>query len=163
MAHKSEVGGVKVGVEQARIEAACEAMAANLVAHDIVPDGFLVQEMVQGGIEMILGFARDPQLGPAVLLGLGGVTAELFEDVALRLLPIGREDAEAMIAELKARKLLEGFRGAPPGDIAALVDAVLAFATMAGALGDRLKEAEINPLFVLPHGVKAADGLVLLT
>src|SRR5271157_723303 len=163
VAHKSEVGGVKVGVEQAHIEAACETMAANLRNHGIVPDGFLVQEMVRGGIEMILGFARDPQLGPAVLLGLGGVTAELFEDVAIRLLPIGREDAEAMIGELKARKLLAGFRGAPPGDIPALVDAVLAFAMMAQTLGDRLQEAEINPLFVLPHGVKAADGLVLLT
>ena len=163
VAHKSEVGGVKVGVEQAHIEAACEAMASNLHNHGIVPDGFLIQEMVRGGIEMILGFARDPQLGPAVLLGLGGVTAELFEDVAIRLLPIGRADAEAMVGELKARKLLEGFRGAPPGDIPALVDAVLAFATMAQTLGDRLQEAEINPLFVLPQGVKAADGLVLLT
>jgi acyl-CoA synthetase (NDP forming) len=163
VAHKSEVGGVKVGVEQAEIEATCATMTASLRDHHIVPDGFLVQEMVRGGIEMILGFVRDPQLGPAVLLGLGGVTAELFEDVSMRLLPIAREDAEAMIAELKARKLLEGFRGAPPGDIAALVDAVLAFARMAEALGERLMEAEINPLFVLPHGVKAADGLVLLT
>ncbi len=163
VAHKSEVGGVKVGVEQTNIEAACAAITADLRDHGIVPDGFLVQEMVRGGIEMILGFVRDPQLGPAVLLGLGGVTAELFEDVSMRLLPIAREDAEAMIAELKARRLLEGFRGAPPGDIPALVDAVLAFARMAEALGERLKEAEINPLFVLPHGVKAADGLVLLT
>lgn len=162
VAHKSEVGGVKVGVAPADVAAVCEAMTTNLRTHGIVPEGFLIQEMVRGGTEMILGFNRDPQLGPSILLGLGGVTAELFEDVAIRLLPIGRGDAEAMIDELKARKLLEGFRGAPPGDINALVEAVLAFATMANALGDRLQEAEINPLFVLPRGVKAADGLVLL-
>jgi acyl-CoA synthetase (NDP forming) len=117
---------------------------------------------VRGGVEMILGFHRDPQLGPAVLLGLGGVTAELFEDVSIRLLPIGRSDAEAMVGELKARKLLAGFRGAPPADVPALVDAVLAFAGLAESLGARLVEAEINPLFVLPKGVRAADGLVVL-
>jgi acetate---CoA ligase (ADP-forming) len=118
--------------------------------------------MVRGGVEMILGFHRDPQLGPAVLLGYGGITAELFEDVAIRLLPIGRTDAQAMVNELKARKLLLGFRGAPPCDVPALIEAVLAFARMAQALGSRLEEAEINPLFVLPHGVLAADGLVVL-
>ena len=118
-----------------------------------------MQEMVRGGVETILGFHRDPQLGPAVLLGLGGVMAEVFKDVAIRLLPIGRADAEAMVGELKARKLLAGFRGASAADVPALVDAVLAFAGMAESLGDRLVEAEINPLFVLPQGVRAADGL----
>ncbi len=160
--HKSEVGGVKVGVAPDGVAAAIDAMTASLAARGIVPEGFLVQEMVRGGVEMILGFHRDPQLGPAVLLGLGGVTAELFEDVAIRLLPIGRTDAESMVGELKARKLLAGFRGAPPADVAALVDAVLAFAAMAESLGERLLEAEINPLFVLPLGVRAADGLVVL-
>ena len=152
VAHKSDVGGVKLGVAPAEVGATCRAMAASLQARGIVPEGFMVQEMVRGGVEMILGFHRDPQLGGAVLLGLGGVTAELFDDVAIRLLPIGRTDAEAMVGELKAHKLLTGFRGAPPGDIAALVDAVVAFAAMADQLGDRLVEAEINPLFVLPQG-----------
>ena len=160
--HKSEVGGVKVGVAPDGVGAAIEAMNASLQSRGIIPEGFLVQEMVRGGVEMILGFHRDPQLGPAVLLGLGGVTAELFEDVSIRLLPIGRSDAEAMVGELKARKLLAGFRGAPPADVPALVDAVLAFAGLAESLGARLVEAEINPLFVLPKGVRAADGLVVL-
>jgi hypothetical protein len=88
----------------------------------------------------------------------------LFEDVALRLLPIARADAEAMVEELKAARLLRGFRGAPPADIPALVDAVVAFAAMAGAAGERLLEAEINPLFVLPEGqgARAVDGLAVL-
>ncbi len=160
--HKSEVGGVRVGVAPGGVDEAIGAMAASLQAQGIAPEGFLVQEMVRGGVEMILGFHRDPQLGPAVLLGLGGVTAELFEDVAIRLLPVGRGDAQAMVGELRAARLLAGYRGAPPLDVPALVDAVLAFAAMAEGLGERLLEAEINPLFVLPHGVRAADGLVVL-
>ena len=162
VAHKSEIGGVKVGVGLSQVAAICEAMEANMRQQSIVPDGFLIQEMVRDGVEMILGFSRDPQLGPSVLLGFGGVTTELFEDVAIRLLPIDRAEAESMIGELKARKLLQGFRGAPPCDVAALVDAVLAFATLASTLDERLDEAEINPLFVLPQGIKAADGLVVL-
>jgi hypothetical protein len=128
------------------------------------PGGFLVQEMVSGGVELILGFHRAPQLGPAVLLGTGGVAAEIFQDTAIRLPPFGPADAEAMIGELKGVALLEGFRGRPRCDFAALAAAVAAFAGMVLALGDRLEEAEINPLFVLPEGqgVLAADGLVVL-
>ncbi len=160
--HKSDVGGVRVGVAPDAVAAAIAAMTDTLRGHGVTPEGFLVQEMVRGGVEMILGFHRDPQLGPAVLLGLGGTTAELFEDVAIRLLPLGRADAEAMVGGLRAHRLLAGYRGAPPLDVPALVDAVLAFAAMAETLGERLLEAEINPLFVLPQGVRAADGLVVL-
>ena len=127
-------------------------------------EGFLVQERVRGVAELILGFHRDPQLGPVILLGAGGVAAEVFQDATLRLLPISRSDAEAMVDELKSARLLRGYRGAAPADVAAVVDAVLAFAAMAQAAGDRLLEAEINPLFVLPEGqgVRAADGLAVL-
>jgi len=120
--------------------------------------------MVAGGTEMILGFHRDPQLGPAVLLGMGGVAAELFNDTVLRLLPLSRRDAQDMVQALKTRPLLEGYRGRPPADMPALVDAILAFAAMAAELDGKLAEAEINPLFVLPagQGVKAADGVVIL-
>ena len=98
------------------------------------------------------------------LLGAGGVLAELTEDSAIRLLPLADRDAGEMIDELKITKLLSGYRGARKGDLEALEQAVLALATMAEALGDRLVEAEINPLFVLPEGegVAAADGLVVL-
>lgn len=165
IAHKSDLGGVKVGLTAEQVPEACDAMLERLRAAGApVPEGFLVQERIRGGVEMILGFHRDPQLGPVILLGAGGVAAELFQDTALRLLPIARADAEAMVEELKAARLLRGYRGAPPADIPALVDAVMGFAAMADAAGERLLEAEINPLFVLPdgQGARAVDGLAVL-
>lgn len=164
-AHKSELGGVRVSITAQDIPAACAEMRESLRrAGAPEPDGFLVQELVRDGIEIILGLRRDPQLGPVLLLGMGGVTAELIEDVSVRLLPITRDDAEQMVAELRTTRLLTGFRGAPPRDRAALLDAVMAFAGMAAAFGDRLVEAEINPLLVLPEGrgVRAVDGLAVL-
>ena len=163
--HKTEVGGVAVGVKPEEVAGRCEAMAAAVrraTAKEI--EGFLVQELVQGGTELILGFHRDPQLGPTILLGMGGVTTELFKDTAIRLLPVGRSDAASMVDELKSGALLKGFRGRPKGDLDALASAIMAFSRMALTLGERLIEAEINPLFVLPEGqgVRAADGLVVL-
>jgi acetate---CoA ligase (ADP-forming) len=122
--------------------------------------------MVSGGTEMILGFHRDP-LGAALLLGHGGVTAELFKDTAMRLLPPdGLTPGEAidLAQSLKTWPLLDGYRGRPKADVDALVQTIVAFSQMAVQLGDRLIEAEINPLFVLPegHGVRAADGIVVL-
>lgn len=127
-------------------------------------DGFLVQEQIVGGVEMILGFNRDPQLGSYLLLGAGGVTTELYKDVALRLLPLSRDSARSMIDEIKSGALLKGFRGKPKADVEALIDAILAFAGMVETLDGRLKEAEINPVFVLPEGqgVRAGDSLIVL-
>jgi hypothetical protein len=106
---------------------------------------------------------RDPQLGPAIVLGSGGVMAEVRPDVVFRLLPIGRADADAMVAALAIRPLLDGWRGRPRADVGALIDAILAFADLCMGLGAKLKEAEINPLFVRPQGqgVAAGDGLVV--
>jgi len=133
----------------------------------IVPKRFLVQEMVSGGTELILGMHRDP-LGTAVLLGMGGITAELFKDTTMRLLPpkggLSREEALDLAQQLKTWPLLDGFRGRPKADVEALVSAIVAFSQMAVQMGDRLIEAEINPVFVLPEGqgVWAADGVVVL-
>ena len=163
--HKSEVGGVQVNLAPGEVPLAGEQiLAAVAKASGITPDGLLVQEMQGGGVELILGFHRDPQLGPSILLGMGGVTAELLKDTAVRLLPVTRDDAQAMVRELKTFPLLDGYRGKPPCDIEAVVEAILSFAAMARSLGERLREAEINPLFVLPRGqgVRAADGLLLL-
>lgn len=163
--HKTEVGGVAVNVKPEEVAGRCEAMAAAVKrVTDKEIEGFLVQELVQGGAELILGFHRDPQLGPTILLGMGGVTTELFKDTAIRLPPISRHDTISMVDELKSGALLKGFRGRPKGDLDALASAIMAFAGMALALGERLVEAEINPLFVLPEGqgVRAADGLVVL-
>lgn len=166
--HKSDVGGVAVGLTPQTIAAQLARMADEVAAKaGARPERFLVQEMVSGGVELILGMHRDA-LGTAVLLGMGGITAELFNDTTMRLLPpqggLTRTEALAMIRALKTWPLLDGFRGRPKADVQALADAVVAFASMAAHLGDRLLEAEINPIFVLPQGqgVRAADGVAVL-
>ena len=163
--HKTEVGGVALGLSEHSIGQALEDMRRVVTQKaGFAPERFLVQEMVSGGHELILGFHRDPQLGPALLLGMGGVSAELLRDTSMRLLPISRNDADAMLRELKTFALLDGYRGAPKADVNALVDCILAFADMATTLGTKLQEAEINPLRVLAEGqgVRAVDGLTLL-
>jgi acyl-CoA synthetase (NDP forming) len=166
--HKSDVGGVAVNLSPEAVGPRLTAMAAEVHARTgLTPSRFLVQEMVAGGTELILGLHRDP-LGTAILLGMGGVTAELFKDTAMRLLPaqggLSHEDALGLARALKTWPLLDGFRGRPKADVDALVSAIVAFSQMAAQLGDRLVEAEINPLFVLPagQGVRAADGVAVL-
>jgi acyl-CoA synthetase (NDP forming) len=166
--HKSDVGGVAVGLRAEQIGSRLTEMAAQVERQTgVQPQRFLVQEMVAGGTELILGLHRDV-LGTAVLLGMGGVTAELFKDTTMRLLApqgsLSREEALSMARELKTWPLLDGFRGRPKADVEALVDAIVAFSAMAAQLGDRLVEAEINPVFVLPQGqgVRAADGVAVL-
>jgi acyl-CoA synthetase (NDP forming) len=166
--HKTEIGGVAIGLTPETVGARLTAMAAEVEAKaGVRPQRFLVQQMVSGGTELILGMHRDP-LGTAILLGMGGVTAELFKDTTMRLLPpegaLSRADALAMAKELKTWPLLDGFRGRPKLDVDALVDAIVAFSKMTAQLGDRLVEAEANPVFVLPQGqgVRAADGVVVL-
>ena len=166
--HKSDVGGVAVNLTVEDVGARLGAMADAVHAQARVrPDRFLVQEMVAGGTELILGMHRDA-LGTAILLGMGGVTAELFKDTTMRLLPprggLSRDEALSMAQELKTWPLLDGFRGRPKADVEALVAAIVAFSRMAAQLGERLVEAEINPLFVLAagQGVRAADGVAVL-
>ena len=163
--HKTEVGGIIVNVSPQDVARRCDEMQAAVTkATKARIEGFLVQETIANGVEMILGFHRDPQLGPAVLLGLGGITAELFNDTTLRLPPLGRQDAEQMIDEIKGAALLRGFRGRAKCDVDALASAIVAFSEMVVEMDDRLMEAEINPLFVLPElqGVRAGDGVVVL-
>ena len=170
--HKSDVGGVAVGQGADTIGERIGRMASEVKSRtgtDV--QRFLVQEMVAGGTELILGMHRDA-LGTAILLGMGGVTAELFKDTTMRLLaqdaqglkPLSRAEALSMAQDLKTWPLLDGFRGRPKADVEALVDAIVAFSAMAARLGERLVEAEINPVFVLPQGqgVRAADGVVVL-
>ena len=166
--HKSDVGGVAVSVPASEAGSRLVAMADEVQTRTGTrPGRFLVQEMVAGGTELILGMHRDP-LGTAILLGMGGITAELLKDTTMRLLPaqggLSREESLGMARELKTWPLLDGYRGRPRADVDALVDAIVAFSRMASQLGDRLVEAEINPVFVMPQGqgVRAADGVVVL-
>lgn len=163
--HKSEAGGVAIDIAPNEVSETCTRMAEQFYAATTrKPEGFLVQELVSGGVEMILGFRHDAQLGPVILLGMGGIAAELYRDVSLRLAPVTRGNALEMIDELKTSALLKGFRGRPVADTEALADAIVAFSTMLDVIGDKLQEAEINPLFVLPQGrgILAADGVVLM-
>lgn len=166
--HKSDVSGVAINLTPDTIGGRLTAMMADVEAvTGERPRRFLVQEMVSGGTELILGMHRDP-LGTAVLIGTGGVTAELFKDTSMRFLPpqggLSRDEALSMLHDLIIWPLLDGFRGRPKADVEALVSTIVAFSLMATQLGERLSEAEINPVFVLPvgKGVRAADGVVVL-
>lgn len=165
--HKSDVGGVAVNLTHEQVGPRLIEMAAEVEARTgVLPQRFLVQEMLSGGVELILGLSRDA-LGTAILLGMGGVTAELFNDTALRLIDengLSRAEALELAQELKTWPLLDGFRGKPKADVDALVSAIVAFSQMAVQMGERLVEAEINPLFVLAEGqgVRAADGVAVL-
>ncbi|MBY8858677.1 acetate--CoA ligase family protein [Nocardia sp. CA2R105] len=167
--HKTDAGGVVLGIQDAaELAAAVRTIRANVAAShpDADIDGILVQRMEKGLAEVILGFRRDPEVGPVVMLGVGGVLAELYRDIAVRLAPVGPEDARAMIEEVTGLAVLRGYRGLPPGDTAALAASVVAISQLA-ALDPALRcisEAEINPLLVGPEGagVVAVDGLVVL-
>lgn len=153
IAHKTDFGGVRVGIEADDISQVCTEMLTRVKALTDAPlEGFLVEELAPDGVEMILGFNRDPQIGPYILLGAGGVATELYRDVALGVLPVGPERARTMISQLRSAALLRGFRGRPFADEAALVAAIVSFSKLVEETGDHLVDAEINPLRVLPEG-----------
>ena len=165
--HKSEIGGVLLGIAD---EAALRDGFSTLLtrAADRAPgarvDGVLVAKQVAGAVEMAVGVVRDPVFGPVVMVGLGGVFIEVFRDVAFRRCPVSEPEAEAeaMIRALRGFPLLDGARGRPKADVAALARAVAALSRFGAAAGPRLLSAEINPLMVLPdgQGALAADAVI---
>jgi acyl-CoA synthetase (NDP forming) len=163
--HKSDLGGVALGIASSEELArkAREMIAAVTTAKPGARlDGVLVQPMERGVGEIILGYRLDPQLGPLVMVGMGGTLAELYHDVALRIAPVSSAEAAEMILELKGIAALQGFRGRPAGDLDALAEAVMRMSGLANLPGARIIEAEINPLIVRPRGagVVAVDGVV---
>jgi succinyl-CoA synthetase beta subunit len=167
--HKTEVGGVALNVPSDDILQKMQAMAADVKSKSgFTIDEFLVQEMVSGGVEMMVGMHCDP-LGTAVLVGMGGVTAELFKDTHMRLISPGRafseDEALEMLQSLKTWPLLDGYRGRPKCDVPSLVKAIVQFSELVACLDDCLIECEINPLFVFPEGkgIKAADGIAVFS
>jgi acyl-CoA synthetase (NDP forming) len=160
ISHKSDVGGVVLGIGSREVLLAeYPALLARLEerARDARITGFLVQRMLSGGREVILGGARDPSFGPVVMFGLGGVYVELFKDVAFRLAPLTREDAEEMISEVRGSRLLRGVRGEPPGDVEAVVEALLALSRLVAECPE-VAEVDVNPLLVFDKGVVAVDA-----
>ena len=163
--HKTEARAVRLGVDSdTAVALAFDEIMRNAQAYqaDARIEGVLVQEMVVGGIETILGVTNDPLFGPAVMFGLGGIFAEVLHDVSFRLAPVTYSVALEMIDEIKGSAVLKGARGAAPADIDALAGAIVRVSAMAVDLQDHLAELDINPLFVLPkgQGVKAGDALL---
>ncbi len=163
--HKTDVGGVKVGVEgDADVRAAFEEIVA--AAKRAVPGasihGVLVQEMVRGGRETIAGMTRDPSFGPLVMFGLGGIFVEVLGDVVFRVAPIHRRDAADMIAGLRGARLLDSVRGAPPADRRAIEDVLLRLSRL-GEDFPEIAELDVNPLLAFPDRAVAVDGRVLLS
>jgi acyl-CoA synthetase (NDP forming) len=160
--HRSEIGGVVLGVRTpAEAAAAHERVVEAARAAGATPEGSIVQEMAPAGIELICGARRDPEFGPVLVVALGGLTAELQSDAARRMLPLRAGEAAAMLGELRAYPLLEGYRGMPGGDIDAAARAIEAIAGFAVSLGAELEAVEVNPLIVHPGGAVAVDALIV--
>ncbi len=163
--HKSEIGGVILDLADAD---AVRAAHATLLARaaERAPgariEGVLVAKQIKGAVEMAIGIARDPVFGPVAMVGLGGVFIEILKDVAFRRCPFGQDEALAMIRSLKGFPLLDGARGRPRADVAALASALAALSRFAAGAGERLVAVDVNPLLVLPEGqgAFAADAVI---
>ncbi|MEW6265387.1 MAG: acetate--CoA ligase family protein [Thermodesulfobacteriota bacterium] len=163
--HKTEAGAVRLNLgDAAAVRAAGEELLARVKAGfpQARVRGLLVQEMILGAREMLVGIGQDRQFGPLVAAGLGGVWVEVLGDVSLRLPPLSRLDAREMLGRLKAAKLLGAFRGQGPADLEGVEDVLLRLSQLALDLEDRVAELDINPLLVKENGVFAVDALVRL-
>jgi acyl-CoA synthetase (NDP forming) len=165
--HKSDAGGVKVGLTSAaEVEGAIRAMMQQPAIAAARIDGFLIEEMAPPGQEMVIGGLRDPQFGPLVMVGLGGIFVEVLADVSFRICPITRLDAQEMLAELKGAAILKGARGRKAVSQDAIVDALLKVGGENGLLlrhAADIKEADINPLIVSESGAVAVDARFILS
>jgi acetate---CoA ligase (ADP-forming) len=164
--HKTDVGGVRLNINSAKeVEQEYHNLLtiADLKRSEAIVEGVLVQEMIEPGLEMIIGIKKDPVFGPAVLLGLGGIFVEVLKDVSIRIVPLREEDAREMISELKGNALFKGVRGNLSRDTDALVEVLLKVSRMAYELDDIIDEMDINPLVVKAKGkgAIAVDALVV--
>jgi acetyl coenzyme A synthetase (ADP forming)-like protein len=162
--HKTEAGGVQVDLRSpAEVRKAHAAIlkGARRAAPEAVVEGVLVQQMIRGGREVIVGMTRDPSFGPLVMFGLGGILVEVLRDVVFRIAPFGREDARDMIRGIQGIKLLEGVRGAPPVQFGALEETLLRVSQLVVDFPE-ITELDVNPLLAFDTGVVAVDARVLL-
>ena len=165
--HKSDAGGVKVNLQSAAEAAdAIRRMMDVPALRDARIDGFLLEEMAPAGQEVVVGAVRDPQFGPLVMVGLGGIFVEVLADVAFRICPVTRLDAHEMLAELKGAAVLKGARGRKPASQDAIIDVLLKIGGEGGLLmrhADDFKEADINPLIVSEFAAVAVDARFVLS
>ena len=163
--HKSDVGGVKLNLGDAdAVKAAFDEImaAAKKAQPDARVDGVSVQKMAQPGIEVIMGMSQDPQFGPVLMFGLGGIFVEVLKDVSFRLVPITLRDARQMVTEIKGRPLLEGYRGQEPADVEALEGLLLRLSEFVEA-HPGIAELDLNPIFAYKDGAIAVDARIILS
>jgi acetyltransferase len=163
IAHKTEAGGIRLDLaSDDEVRSAYEEILAK--AERFEPDadiqGVLVQEMIEGGVEVIIGATRDPVFGHVIMFGLGGIFVEALRDVSFRIAPLTRRDAEEMIEEIRGHRVLQGVRGRPPADREAIVDAILKVSRLVTDHRDDIEELDINPLVVFSKGARAVDALI---
>jgi acyl-CoA synthetase (NDP forming) len=155
------VGAVALGLASAeQLAAAYDRMAQQLQRHHLA--GMLVCRQVSGGLELVLGLHRDPEMGLVVMAGSGGVLLELIKDVTFCAPPVSPEKARDMLARMRGARLLAGYRGTPALDVDALVDALVALGHLAAELEDVVQSVDINPFVAMPQGGLALDALIVL-
>lgn len=158
--HKSDAGGVVLGLATpAAVEAAAVAMQARFAARGTPLEGFLVQRQLAAGVEVLIGVTQDPSLGPLLVAGIGGTAVELYKDVAFCVTPVSDADAAAMLDRLRGKALLDGFRGAPAVNRAALVDILVRMSALV-ELVPELAELDLNPVIATADGAVAVDARV---
>jgi len=162
--HKSDVGGVILDIKNEKeLFQAFHSITKNVQRK--VPnadiEGFFIQEMMPRDCEVIVGGKKDPTFGQTIAFGLGGIFVEIFEDISFRIVPIDKKDAEDMIKEIKAYKILRGYRGRKPVSIKALVNVLLKTSRMLEE-NEEIKELDINPIFALPRRAVAGDARIIL-
>jgi acetate---CoA ligase (ADP-forming) subunit beta len=163
--HKSDVGGVKLGLESAeQVEEAFEEIVAAVkkTQPDARIEGVAVQKMAAPGTEVIVGMSKDPQFGPVMMFGLGGILVEVLKDVAFRIVPLEPKDAREMVHEIKGFPVLEGVRGQQPADTVALEKLILQVSEFVEAHPE-IEELDLNPVFAYPDGVLAVDARIVLS
>jgi acyl-CoA synthetase (NDP forming) len=162
--HKSDVGGVALGLSSKdEVAAAYERIVASAKQHvpDATIEGVAVQRMEKPGTEVIIGVTKDPQFGPVLMFGLGGVLVEVLKDVAFRIIPIEERDARQMIEEIKGYPLLQGYRGSDPADVGKLRELLLKVSAFVEQHPE-VAELDLNPVFAYKDGAIAVDARIVL-
>ena len=164
--HKSDIGGVKIGLEtEPAVRAACREIAAAAAIQDVAVEGFLVEEMAPPGTEVVIGGMIDPTFGPVIMFGLGGIFVEVLADVSFRICPIEEIDAREMIGDIRAVAVLKGARGRAPVSEDAIVAVLLKLGGTDGLLvsqAELISEVDINPIIVSDSGAVAVDARIIL-
>lgn len=162
--HKTESGGIRLNLSSdEEVHLAYNEIMASIRNYrpDARIEGILVQEMLRGGVEVIIGTTKDPVFGHVVMFGLGGIFVEALQDVSFRITPLTRSDAEEMVREIKGFRVLQGMRGRPPVNFNALTDVILRISKLVTDYGSEIKELDVNPLIISAEGAKVADALIV--